>query len=138
MDVVIGELGNVKVDNVRDARDINAAADYIGGDQYFDFAAPEAFHHLRTRALRHVAVHGADAVNLFFEAAKDAIGSPFGPAKDNRLLRLFPSQQLHKQIKLLGLIDGEIKLFDGLDGNIVDGKVQMYRVAHVRAGTAVQ
>ena len=56
MDVVSGMMRYVKIENVGDVRDIEAARGDVRGDKQFDLAAPETFESRHACGLIHVAM----------------------------------------------------------------------------------
>src|SRR5208337_2725369 len=56
MHVIVAELGDVEVDDVRDAGDVDSAADNVGGHQPADPAFAKGLHHTVASRLLQVAV----------------------------------------------------------------------------------
>jgi hypothetical protein len=134
MDVVVAEAGDVVVDDVGNARNVDAAADDVGGDEDFDPAAAEVGHHAIAAALVHVAMHALDAVDFLAQPLIDFFGAAFGAAEDDCLARFFAGEQAEQQVELSLRVDGEIKLLDRFDGDVFRREVDRLGVAHVALG----
>ena len=80
VDVVLGHVRQVEVDDVGDAVDVDAAGNDVGGDEYLVLAALEAVERLLALRLRAVAVDGrpADAVLARAPARRDPRGASCG------------------------------------------------------------
>ncbi len=61
VDVVVGMMGNVEIEDVADGGNIEAAGCDVGGDQQRNFALAELIKRRRAGRLIHVAMQGADA-----------------------------------------------------------------------------
>ncbi len=85
MDVVVAELGNVVIDDVRDAGDVDAAADDVGGDQQFDFSLAESRHHPIADILSQIAMDAGHILKTLGQSEVNLVGAALGTAKDNRL-----------------------------------------------------
>ena len=59
MDVVLGVMRHVIIDDERNVRHVNTACHHIGGDQYSHLAVTEIEHDLVTLVLLQVAMHRA-------------------------------------------------------------------------------
>ena len=57
MHVVIAQLGNVKIDDVRDVTHIDSPANHIGGDEIVNLAFAEGLHHSIPSRLTHVSMN---------------------------------------------------------------------------------
>jgi hypothetical protein len=67
VNVVVGMMGNVEIEDVADGRDIEAAGRDVGGDQQRDFALAELVECGGAGGLIHVAVQGTDAEAVFLQ-----------------------------------------------------------------------
>ena len=83
VDVVLGVLGQVEVDDVRDARHVDAPADDVGGHQRSSAARAGSLEHPVALRLRQVAVHRLGLEPLGAEQVADLVGPALGPAEDD-------------------------------------------------------
>ena len=77
------------------------------------------------------------AVELLRQPPHDAVGAALGATEDNRLLGLLSLHELNQQVELPFIRDGEIKLFDCLDGDFGRRAVHGFMVNHVATGQAL-
>src|SRR5690606_23377254 len=103
--VVVAILGDVVVDDVRNATDIDAAADNVGGNQQARLTGAERSEHLVALRLRQVAVHDRDLVELALELSVERVGAAFSPAENKRLTRPLLDEDARQQIELAIGID---------------------------------
>ena len=82
VDVVFGVGGEVVIDDVRDAVDVDAAGGDVGGDEDAEGAAAEVVEGLEALILGAVGVEGAAGDVEGVEAAGDAVGAVFGAGED--------------------------------------------------------
>ena len=86
MDVVLGMMGHVEVDDVADLLDVDPARGDIGGNHHFVATAAETAQRLLTLSLGAVGVEYRDGMALLMELARDAVGTVFGAAEDKHLV----------------------------------------------------
>ena len=82
VDVVFVGHGEVIIDDVGDAGDIDAAGGDIGSDEDADFAGFEGFEGAEAMILGFIGMEGGDFEARGFEFAGDAIGAVFGSGED--------------------------------------------------------
>ena len=82
VDVVLVGHGEVIIDDVGDAGDIDAAGGDIGSDEDADFAGFEGFEGAEAMILGFIGMEGGDFEARGFEFAGDAIGAVFGSGED--------------------------------------------------------
>ena len=75
MDVIVAELRNVVIDDVRDAGDVDAAADDVGGDQHLDLSLAKGGHHAIADVLRQIAVDAGHVLEPLGQAEMDFVGA---------------------------------------------------------------
>src|SRR5215216_2496648 len=97
MDVALGVGRQLVVDDVRDARDVDAARGEIGGDQHAGAAAAEVVERLLAGVLRLVAVDRLGAHATILERLGDAIGAALGAGEDDDALERLVVQQVAQQ-----------------------------------------
>ena len=89
MHVVIAKRGDVVIDDVRDAGNVDAAADHVGGHQVLDFALAKTRHDAVAVVLLQVAVDAIHALGPLGQAALHLVGAAFRATEDDRLPRIF-------------------------------------------------
>lgn len=94
MDVVLRVHRQVVVDDVRDARHVDATADHVGGDEIDDPPIAEVLHDPVANRLLQVAVHRGDALNHLAQVAIDPVGPALPFAEDDALPRLLARDDL--------------------------------------------
>jgi hypothetical protein len=78
MDVVLGVVRQVVVDDVGDALDVQAAGGDIGRDEHRNLAAGESFEQAQTLFLRYVTRQDRGGVAVALEEAPDPVGLALG------------------------------------------------------------
>ena len=96
MDIVVTKFRDVVVDDVRNARDIDAATDNIGGDQQRHFSLPELRHGSGPCALGHVPVNGTDGFHAVGEESINSMGLDFRSTEDDGLLGCLPLKEFEQ------------------------------------------
>ena len=89
MDVVFELVREVEVEDVGDAVDIDTARGNVGRDEHANLSVLEGLQGTLTLALRTVGVDGGTADVFTLELTADAIGTMFGPRKDEYALKGF-------------------------------------------------
>ena len=85
MHVVLGDVGEVEIDDVADAVDVEPARSDIGRDEGVDLTGAEAAERPRASALALVAVDCGDPTTGLFEASNELVRSRLGPREDEGL-----------------------------------------------------
>ncbi len=116
VDVGLGDVRQVVVDDERQVADVDAARGDVGGDEDADLAALEALERLDARGLALVAVdrHRLDA--LAAELLDHAVGPVLGRGEDQDGLLVAPGEKPREQTPLVGLVHLVDALFDRVDG----------------------
>src|SRR5262249_24778141 len=136
VDVVLDIFGQVVVDDVRDAKHVDAAADDVGRDQVHHLAVAERLHDPLTQRLRQVAVHHRHPLALRAQVAEEAVGAALGLREDDALPRVLAVDDLQQQIELLVLVHREIGLADRVNRQLFWRDVDVHRAAHVALSEA--
>src|SRR5258708_2469515 len=76
--VAFRDVGQIEVDDVADALDVDAAGGDVGRDQGADTAVAEVFQHALALVLRLVAVDSLGRDAVLVEAANDLVGAVLG------------------------------------------------------------
>ena len=134
--VVFGDVGNVKVDDVGQVADVDAARGDVGGDEGDEAAALEVGERLRARGLAFVAVqrHGADAV--LDKVVGDAVGAEFGAREDEYLVPALLDDEVHEGFFLALSAHGVDDLRDALHGGVGRGDLHALRRIQHAGGKA--
>jgi hypothetical protein len=83
MNVILGMLRNVEVDDVADIRDVQAAGGDIGGNEHFVTALTKAVQGLLAFTLAAIGMDHCNGVVVFLEEARDLIRTMFGAAEND-------------------------------------------------------
>ena len=112
VDVVLGHVGDVEVDDVRERLDVDAARGDVGRDE--DAVAPllEAGQRLRALRLRAVAVNALAGDALLQERLGQPVGAVLRAREDEHVLDLAALQELEQQRRLQVLGDRVDRLRD--------------------------
>jgi hypothetical protein len=94
VDVVFELVREVEIEDVGDAVDVDTARGDIGRDEHANLTILEGLQGALTLALRTVGVDGGTADVFTLELAADAIGTMFGPRKDEHALKGFVLQEV--------------------------------------------
>ena len=89
VDIAFLLKGNIIVDNMRDAVDIDASCRYICGDQIAEFSAFEVIHYSETIFLHHTAVQFITGIIMLFKLLHHKIDIIFSPAENDAAVRIF-------------------------------------------------
>ena len=129
MHVLLGDLGEIVIDHVRDAVDVDATGRDIGGDQDRDVAVLEALERTLTRALGLVAVDGGGADVRSVELLDELVRPVLGAREHERAVDALGAEDMLEERTLVALRDmvdrlldllGGRRLRDDLDPNRVD------------------
>ncbi len=121
VDVLLGHVGQVVVDDVRDIVDVDAARGDFGGDENTRLALLEAVERTGALALALVAVDGVGVEAGAFQLLRDAVSAVLGAGEDQRALDRLIGEHRVQEILLLGLIDVDDSLLDALGGGRLRG-----------------
>ena len=132
MNVIVAVLRHVVIDDVRNARHVDAAPDDVRRDENFRLFLTEVRHNAVALRLRQVAVNRVDARETRFQTAADHIDATLRSAENDRLTRVLQFEQLHQRVELAPLVDRQVKLLDRVGGNVLLAEVVRFRVAHIR------
>ena len=83
VDVILGHVGTIEIDDVRNFGDVDAAGGDIGGDQHAVLAAFEAADGGGPLALRAIAMDGDAGDALGRKGGGEAIGAVLGAGEDD-------------------------------------------------------
>ncbi|MGY3078996.1 hypothetical protein ACVWZZ_005404 [Bradyrhizobium sp. LM6.10] len=92
--VGLGHVGEVEIDDVGDAVDVDAASGDIGGDQRADFTGAELGKRPFAMVLRLVTVDGAGGDARLLECLYDLVGAVLGACEDQGPVDRLVLQQL--------------------------------------------
>ena len=88
--VAFRNVGQVEVDDVADAFDVDAAGGDVGRDERLDPAVAEVLQHALALVLRLVAVDCFGGVAILDQAADDLVGAVFGAGEHQHAIDVFP------------------------------------------------
>ena len=116
VDIGLGHVRQVEIDDMADAVDVDAAGGDVGGDQGADFAGAERGERALAVVLRLVAVDGVGGDAGPGEALHHLVGAVLGAGEDQRAVDRLLLQELRQQRGLRRVIDLDDALGDALDG----------------------
>ena len=118
MDIVLGVMRHVKIENVAHVRDVEAAGRHVAGDEQLHLVGTEALQRLHARALIHVAMQRRDAEAVSLQGAMDDSEIAFAIAEDDTVLDVFgvADDPAQRGALLLGLAAGSDKALQDRGG----------------------
>ena len=136
VDVLLGILGHVVVDDVLDIGNVQAASSNIGGHQEIERARAEIGHDAIALALAEVAMDslGGDAGRL--ELSGETVDADLGVAEDKRAAEAALFVDMAERGELVALGDFAVDLFDALGGALFGVDGHAVRAAHVAVDQA--
>ena len=102
VDVGLGRLGDVEVDDVGEVLDVEPAGGDVGGDEQIDGAAAGALHDAVALVLGHAAMQRLDPIAAAGEALGEAVDLVAGAAEDERERRRLEVEHAAQGRDLLG------------------------------------
>ena len=94
VDISVGGVGHIVVDDVRDAVDVETARRNIGGDHDAEVSSLEAAQRLFALPLRAVAVQTRDTESCVSDLTRDLVGTVFRAGEDQNGLGIDLPEQL--------------------------------------------
>src|SRR5579871_515116 len=88
VDVIVGVMRDIEIEDVAHGRNIEAAGGNVGGDQERNFALAELIKRRRARRLIHVAVKGADAEAVLLQRLVQNGDLALAVAEDDRVVEI--------------------------------------------------
>src|SRR6202030_3806057 len=88
VDIIVGVMGNIEIEDVADGGNIEATRGDVGGDQERNFAFAELIKRARARGLIHVAVQGADAEAVLLQRLVQNGDLALAVAKNDRVVEI--------------------------------------------------
>src|SRR5581483_6184659 len=120
VDVILGDLGQVEVDHMADALDVQPTRRDVGRDQQPHVARPHALDRAPALVLIHVAVQRRGRVTLGRERLGELVGAALGGGENDRLGELATLEIVRQQIALVaGVVDAVYALADRLVAHAV-------------------
>ncbi len=131
VDVVLGVLGKVHVDDVRDAVDVEPARRDVRRHEQRQRAALEVLEDLEAPRLRDVSGERADAEAVPLEVRDESLGEALRVHEEHRALDALASQEVEQERDLLALRDVVEHLRDAVGGDLLGPDLDLPRVVHV-------
>ncbi len=103
VDVVLDVLGDVEVDDVLDAGDVDAAAGDVGGDEDAVLTFAESLQRADAFVLRLVGVNARHRMSLALEDVEEPLGVDFSAREDERRSELL-MQERDQRVALVGFL----------------------------------
>ena len=132
MHVILGDVRQVVVDDVRQRFDIEPARRDVGGDEHADLSLLEFGKRALALILTLVAMDrvGVDAVAR--ELLREAVGAVLGAAEHQHLFPVIGFHQVREQFAFAGAIDRMRDLRDELGRRIAPRDLDGHRLMHER------
>jgi hypothetical protein len=134
VDVVLGVVGHVVVEDVRDVVDVDAAAGHVGRHEQVDLTLAKRLDDLLALLLRDVAGHVRRGVSIVVQPPRQLFAHPLGVDEDQRALGLLTLEQAQQQRHLLVGRDVKERLLDVIDDHLVGRHRHLDRLVHEPVG----
>ncbi len=112
VDVGLGVVGNVVVDDVADALDVQPARGHVGGDQDVDIPALEPIDDFLALLLRHVAVECGGRESARFEPSGEFLGGHARAREHQHRVERLDLQDPGQRVELVHAADHPVALVD--------------------------
>ena len=127
VDIILGIVGNIVVDDHCDVIDVNASRENVRGHQHINLATLELEHHLVALRLVEVGVHLATVDFHPQQSLVDLLHLHFAAREDNDTLQVTGLENLLDNLQFLCLIANVGALLDFLSG-LADSQLDLYGV----------
>ena len=117
MDVALGDVGQLIVDDVAHAGDVDAASGDVGSDEDAGTPVSELREGALAGALGLVAVDGLGREARFFELLGEAVGAPLRAHEDEHAVHAGVLEEVGQEGALVSRVDEKDALVDLLDGD---------------------
>jgi len=135
--VVLGMLRHVVVDDVADARDVDAARGDVGRDHHFILAALEALERVDALLLGAIAVQRGHGVVLLLELAHDAVRAVFRARENEDAVVVRRLEEREQQVELLVRRDRIDRVSHALGGRAAGADLDFLGIAQAPGGQAL-
>ena len=113
MNIILGNVWQFVVDDMRQVVDIQTARGHVGADEYLDAPGLEGFERFGALLLALVAMDGVGLDALAMQIMREATGAELKKKKNQYLTQLFMAQDMHQQMTFVFLSDGIHAMGDG-------------------------
>lgn len=134
VDIVFGVLGDIVIDDMRNARDVDAPSGDVGGDHDFVAAAFEAFERIDAFRLGSVRVEDGDGVFERFEEASHAVSSVLSAGKDQDAIEVDAFEHGFQEVIFLVARDGVECVIDGFGGGAASADFDFFWILEAPRG----
>ena len=117
VDIILGFLRDVEVDDMADFANVEASGRNIGRDHDLAFAALKIVQRMVALRLREIRVHGDNGQIFRCQKPREAIRAALGAAKDEHGFHVGVAKDREKQIVFLGRHDRVKHLSHGIRGS---------------------
>ena len=136
MDVVLGMVRHVEIEDMGQALDVEAARGHVAADQKPDLAVPETLQRLGPLRLDHIAVQRRHVETVLGERAVEDIHVALAVAEDQRVLDVLVLDEAPERLALVHGIDHQERLHHGLGRRGRRRHGDLFRVHQERVGQA--
>ncbi len=116
VDVGFGVGGDVVIDDMADALDVETAGGHVGGDDDVEVSILEALDRLLPQRLRHVSVEGSAGEAARLQLLHQFHGGDLGAHEDEHGVEILGIEDAGQGIELVQSLDLPVALGDGGDG----------------------
>jgi hypothetical protein len=134
MYVILGHVGHVVVDHVRQRLDVEAARRDVGGYQHAQLVVLEARQRAHARVLALVAVDRIGLDTAFLELLREAVGAVLGLGEDQHLPPVVCLHEVREELALAVGGDRVLHLADELGRRVAACDLDRDRVLHEGPG----
>src|SRR4051812_19442521 len=118
MDVILGHVRKLEVDDLRQLFDVESACSDVGGNENGHRAPLEIGQGARARGLTLVAVNGNGTNAVALELFSETVRAVLGFREDEYLLPVVVADEMGEQVALLVFCAQVNALFDQFDRNV--------------------
>lgn len=134
VDVAFGLIGQVEVDHMRDALDVDAAGGDIGRDQHAEVPLAESIERAGAGILAFVAMDRVGRDFLMAKIFADSVRAAFGSREDQRAGNIAFFQEGFEEAAFIVFIDEQQGLLDPLSGRRLRGHFDSHRIGQHSVG----
>ena len=134
MHIVLGHVGEFKVDHMRQFIDIQATCCNVGGNQHTHVTGLETGQCTGTRPLALVAVNGGGGQAVLFKMLGQAVGAVLGAGENQHLLPVVGAHQVREQRRLALFVHAHHFLCNGFGRRVSSRHLDRHRVIQQLVG----
>ena len=129
VNVILGVLGNVVIDDMTHPGYVDAARSDIGGDHHLVAARFESLQRIDTLLLGAVGMHNGNLVVFVLKLARNTVGTVLGATKNDDAMVIGACEHRLEEIEFLGCCHRIEGMLDGLGGRAANTNGNFVRIA---------